>query len=295
MALPALVRRGLNGSSVEQVEIIPPPVAPVDAIGGVHDFWNSASCGEELYLRNRDKAGYLAQSRRRYELEPFIPEFANAAKTRDRDVLEIGVGLGADHQLFAEAGSRLTGIDLTERAIDHVRHRFEAFGLHSDLRVANAERLPFPDQSFDLVYSWGVLHHTPDTMRSVSEAARVLRPGGRARVMIYHRRSLVGLMLWCRYALLAGRPWRSVNTIFASHMESPGTKAYSVAEARDLFRAFASVTIHTLLTHGDLLESDVGQRHRGRLLSIAKQVWPRALLRAACPGRGLYMLIEATK
>ena len=86
-----------------------------------------------------------------------------------------------------------------------------------------------------------------------------------------------------RYALLAGRPWRSLNDIFANHMESPGTKAYSVAEARDLFSDFASVTIRTVLTHGDLLESDVGQRHRGRLLSIAKQIWPRALLRAACP------------
>ena len=78
--------------------MVPPPVASVDAIRSVHDFWNAASCGEELYLRNRDKAGYLAQSRRRYELEPFIPTFANAAETRERDVLEIGVGLGADYR-----------------------------------------------------------------------------------------------------------------------------------------------------------------------------------------------------
>ena len=110
--------RGPNGSVFEAI----------DAIRSVHDFWNSASCGEDLYLRSRDQAGYLAQSHRRYQLEPFIPAFANATETRDRDVLEIGVGLGADHQLFAEAGSRLTGIDLTERAIDHVRRRFEALG-----------------------------------------------------------------------------------------------------------------------------------------------------------------------
>jgi len=282
--ISALQRRP-NGSVFE----------PTDDIRVVHDFWNSASCGEDLYLSSADTAGYLAQSRRRYELERFIPAFANAAETRDRDVLEIGVGLGADHQLFAEAGSRLTGIDHTERAIEHVRRRFEAFGLQSDLRVANVESLPFPDQSFDLVYSWGVFHHTPDTPRAVGEAWRVLRPGGRARVMIYHRRSLVGLMLWCRYALLAGRPWRSLNTIFANHMESPGTRAYSVAEAHDLFRDFAGVTIHTVLTHGDLLESDVGQRHRGRLLSLAKHVWPRALLRRACRRYGLYMLVEVTK
>jgi SAM-dependent methyltransferase len=295
MALPDRVKRGLNGSSVEQVDVIPPPAAPIDAIRSVHDFWNAASCGEELYLRNRDKAGYLAQSRRRYELEPFIPAFANAAETRGRDVLEIGVGLGADHQLFAEAGSRLTGIDLTERAIDHVRRRFEAFGLRSDLRVANAERLQFPDQSFDLVYSWGVLHHTPDTPTAVREVARVLRPGGSARVMMYHKQSVVGLMLWLRYGLLPGKPRRSMDEIFANHLESPGTKAFTVDEARALFRSFNSVTIRTVLTHGDLLESDAGQRHRGWLLSTARAIWPRWLIRRLLPGRGLFMLIAATK
>jgi SAM-dependent methyltransferase len=276
---------GLNGSVFE----------PIDAIRGVHDFWNSASCGEDLYLPNRDKAGYLAQSRRRYDLEPFIPSFANAAETRRRDVLEIGVGLGADHQLFAEAGSRLTGIDLTERAIDHVRRRFEAFGLQSDLRVANAERLPFPDQSFDLVYSWGVLHHTPDPSTAVWEVARVLRPGGSARVMLYQKQSIVGFMLWLRYGLLAGEPRRSLDEIFAHHLESPGTRAFTVDEARALFRGFNSVTVRIVLTHGDLLESDAGQRHRGWLLSTARAIWPRRLIRRLLPGRGLFMLIAATK
>jgi SAM-dependent methyltransferase len=265
------------------------------AIDSVYHFWNAAACGEALYLRTRDREGYREQSRRRYELEPFITSFANAAGSHHRDVLEIGVGLGADHQLFSEAGAQLIGIDLTERAVEHVRQRFETFHLPSDLRVANAERLPFGDQSFDVVYSWGVLHHTPNTSLAVGESWRVLRPGGCAKVMIYHRRSLVGFMLWCRYALLAGRPWRNLNTVFAHHMESPGTKAYSVAEARELFRSFSTVNIHTVLTHGDLLESDVGQRHRGALLSLAKRVWPRAILRIAFQRCGLYLLITATK
>ena len=210
-------------------------------------------------------------------------------------MLEIGVGLGADHQLFAEAGSRLTGIDLTERAIDHVRRRFEAFGLQSDLRVANAERLPFPDQS-STSCTPGACCITPPTRRApCARPGAVLRPGRQARVMIYHRHSLVGFMLWVRYALLAGRPWRSLNDIFANHMESPGTKAYSVAEARELFSDFASVTIRTVLTHGDLLESDVGQRHRGRLLSTGEADLAASAAACGVPGRGLYMLIEATK
>lgn len=261
----------------------------------VRDFWNDASCGERLLLDASDESGYLAQMGKRYSLEPFIERFARFDGSRDLDVLEIGVGLGADHQRFAQAGARLTGIDLTERAVEHTQKRFDLFGLRSDLRVADAESLPFADESFDWVYSWGVLHHSPDTARAIDEVWRLLRRGGEARVMIYHKHALVGYMLWLRYALLGGKPWRSLSDIYASHLESPGTKAYTIDEARGLFRRFARVRISTVLTHGDLLESDAGQRHRGWLLSTAKRLWPRRLLRWALPGHGLFMLIEATK
>ncbi len=93
--------------------------------------------------------------------------------------------------------------------------------------------------------------------------------------MIYHRWSLVGLMLWARYALLGLRPWLSLNAVYARYLESPGTKAYSVREARVLCADFREVRIATVLTHGDLLESDAGQRHRGALLTLARRVWPR--------------------
>jgi SAM-dependent methyltransferase len=266
-----------------------------EAIRSVHDFWDEASCGENLYLEGDDKQGYDAQAAKRYELEPFILALARPSDTRDRDVLEIGVGLGADHQRFAEAGARLCGIDLTERAVEHTRRRLQLFGLASTLRVANAEALPFADESFDVVYSWGVLHHSPDTPKAVVEAWRVLRPGGSVRAMIYHRRSLVGYMLWTRYALLTGRPWRSLADVYATHLESPGTKAYSIDEAQRLFNRFATVKIRTVLTHGDLLDSGAGQRHGGPALSIARRLWPRALLRRLFPGHGLFMLIEGTK
>lgn len=261
----------------------------------VRDFWNEASCGERLLLDTEDKHGYRAQMMKRYQLEPYIESFAGFNDVRDLSVLEIGVGLGADHQRFAEGGGRLAGIDLTERAIEHTKRRFALFGLGSDLRVADAEALPFTNESFDLVYSWGVLHHSPDTPRTVSEVWRVLRKGGVAKVMIYHRYALVGYMLWLRYALLKGRPWRSLTDIYATYLESPGTKAYSIAEARALFSQFGAVSISTVLTHGDLLESDVGQRHRGWLLALAKRLWPRRLLRWAMPSHGLFMLIEAKK
>ena len=120
-----------------------------------------------------------------------------------------------------------------------------------------------------MVYSWGVVHHSPDTPRAVAEIHRVLRPGGTARVMIYHKWSLVGYMLWARYALLRLRPWTTLAEIYARHLESPGTKAYSIREASRMFSAFSAVHIEVVLTHGDLLESAAGQRHRGTLLG-----WP---------------------
>jgi SAM-dependent methyltransferase len=261
----------------------------------VQDFWERVSCGEELYLLNAGRQGYLNQARRRYELEPYIEQFAGFKSTKGQSVLEIGVGLGADHQRFAEAGAVLSGIDLTDRAIANARRRLELFGLASQLSQGDAENLSFAEASFDRVYSWGVIHHSPNTPKAVAEIHRVLKPGGTARVMIYHRWSLVGYMLWARYALLGLRPWLTLTDIYARYLESPGTKAYSASDARRLFAAFRAVEIQTVLTHGDLLESVAGQRHRGAFLSIARRIWPRALLRRIAARHGLFMLISAAK
>jgi SAM-dependent methyltransferase len=156
----------------------------------VHDFWNRGSCGEVYAGQGTDQERYAQVSKLRYELEPYLCPFARFEEAQDKDVLEIGVGMGSDHQKLAEASPRsLRGLDLTDRALEHTRQRFQAFGLNSELASGNAEKLTFADNSFDFVYSWGVIHHSPDTPQAAREILRVLRPGGVARVMIYHRRS----------------------------------------------------------------------------------------------------------
>lgn len=261
----------------------------------VKDFWESASCGEDLHLHGIDDQAYERQKLARYELEPFIHDFAGFATAKGKRVLEVGVGLGADHEQFAERGADLFGIDLTERAIVHTQRRLAQRGLHSVLQVGDAESLPFAAESFDVVYSWGVIHHSPDTAKAVREIHRVLRRGGEARVMIYHRRCLLGAMLWARYALARGRPWLTLDHIYAHHLESPGTKAYTDAAARDLFADFAQVTIRHELSVGDLLAGGAGQRHRGPLLTLASSMWPRRLIRRHLRQYGLFMLITARK
>ena len=262
----------------------------------VQQFWNQASCGETLYLHgNSEKEAFLAQEKTRYGLEPYIINFADFLKYKGKKVLEIGVGLGADHQKFAESGADLYGIDLTERAIYNTAKRLSIFGLFSNLKQGDAENLDFQDCSFDLVYSWGVIHHSPNTQKAIDEIWRVTNFGGEAKIMIYHTHSLVGYMLWLRYALGRLRPFTSLKEIYDRYLESPGTKAYSLAEAKVMFNRFRQVEISCVLTHGDLLESDAGQRHKGLLLRVAKYFFPRVLLKKILHGHGLFMLIKAIK
>jgi ubiquinone/menaquinone biosynthesis C-methylase UbiE len=259
-------------------------------------FWDASSCGEVYATGSSLAASYETQSRTRYLLEPYLREFAHFEDATGRDVLEIGVGMGADHVEFARARPRsLHGVDLTPRAIEHTRQRLELLGLASNLEVADAEQLPFPDASFDYVYSWGVLHHSPDTPRAVREVWRVLRPGGVARIMIYHRRSITGYLLWLRYALLAGRPWRSLDDVYWHHLESPGTKAYRLRQARQMFEPFSAVDCRVQLAFGDLLLGEAGQRHRGPLLSLGRKIWPRSLIQRFLRHHGLFLLIEARR
>jgi SAM-dependent methyltransferase len=277
------------GETVRDVEDASRPKA------AVHDFWNKAACGE-VYTAGSTLAEQLAaQARARYELEPYLHEFARFEEAAGLDVLEVGVGMGADHLELAKARPKsLWGVDLTERAIDFTRNRLALNGFESNLRVADAESLPYADQSFDLVFSYGVLHHSPDTARAIQEVWRVLRVGGRARIMIYHKWSMVGLMLWARYGLLKGRI-SSLDEIYAAHLESPGTKAFTVADARAMCSRFKQVDARSQLGFGDLLEGAVGQRHAGPLLSVAKAIWPRRLIRRALPRWGLLLLIDAVK
>ena len=262
----------------------------------VQAFWDDAACGE-IYLKgDAASEAFEAHRARRYELEPFISRFAKFDEAAGLRVLEIGVGMGADHLRFAEASpDRLIGLDLTPRAVTLTRQRAAALGAEVDVFVGDAEHLAFPDDVFDLVYSWGVLHHSPDTRAAIREVRRVLRPGGVARIMVYHRASIVGFLLWARYGLGRGRPTMGLDDIYASYLESPGTKAYAPQEAVAILQdaGFATVSTSVELSIGDLLEGEAGQRHDTGVLRVARHVWPRTIIRRFGRRFGLFLLIEA--
>jgi ubiquinone/menaquinone biosynthesis C-methylase UbiE len=246
---PASISTGGDGT-IQRLSTT--PTAAQETKSRVRKFWEDEPCGSIHGEAAEGTREYFDQiEQRRAQLEPFIPTFADFAGSRGESVLEIGVGVGTDFVNFARAEAKVTGIDLTEHGVELVRRRLALEGLEGDVRVADAESLPFEDASFDRVYSWGVLHHTPDTERAVREAIRVLRPGGDLCVMLYSRHSWVAYGLWLKFALLRGRPWLSLADILGRHMESEGTKGFTKRELRAMFGQLENLRVEKVGTPYD--------------------------------------------
>jgi SAM-dependent methyltransferase len=207
----------------------------------VRSFWDGSPCGSKHALAPEGTQEYFAQvEERRQELEPFIADFADFEGAKGKRVLEIGVGLGTDFVRFVRAGASVTGVDLSPHSVELVRRRLAQEGLEGRLETGDAEHLPFADASFDRVYSWGVLHHTPETRDAAAEAMRVLAPGGELCAMLYSRRSWFAFGLWLRFGLI---PPRSLDHVLAHHLESHGTQAFTVAQLREMFAGLENLRV----------------------------------------------------
>lgn len=232
-------------------------MTPEELKKDVKKYWNASPCGTEFIgIQKFSPAYFQAIEDFRYSIEPEIFSFAQFARFHNKKVLEVGVGAGTDFLQWVRAGAECYGIDLTEEAISHVNHRLALHGLKAaEVRVADAENLPYDDNSFDVVYSWGVIHHSPDTLKSLTEIVRVTKPGGRIKIMIYNRNSLFAFYRYFQSALLKGKPFWSFKKVLYYHQESPGTKAFTLNETKKMLASLpvkivqlkAPVTNHDLL------------------------------------------------
>lgn len=269
----------------------------------VAEHWQAEPCGTRGHATGENEGEGEGEAgldfdrieRDRYAAEPHIPGFARFASARGLEVLEVGVGAGTDFVQWARAGARATGVDLTPAAVALTRRRLEQEGLPGHVVQADAEALPFAEASFDIVYSYGVLHHTPDVRAAIAEVHRVLKPGGVARLMLYGLPSWTGWMLWAVHGAARGQPWRSPKQIIAEHLESPGTQAFAETEARQLLAAFERVQIDRALLAGDLLLQPPSQRYRSAWHAWAWALYPRGWVRAFGQRFGFGLLIEAIK
>ena len=220
----------------------------------VRRFWDASPCGMRDLSRHPEGTPefYRALEKMRYSGEEFLPAVVQFDRRAGQKVLEVGCGMGADLVQFARAGARVCGLDFSGHSLKLAGQWLRLERLPGCVLQGDAENLPFLDNVFDLVYSWGVLHHAPDTRRAVREAVRVCKEGGEILVMLYHRRSLVAFQVWLLYGLLRGRPWKSLRALLAEHMESPGTQAFTKEEVFRLFEGLRGVSVETLLTRYDL-------------------------------------------
>lgn len=217
-------------------------------------FWNRQPCG----LRKKGafvegtKECFENIARDRYEGDQFMLQFVPFGRLRGQKVLEVGCGIGTDLISFARSGAYVYGMDFSVESLRHASSQLRVYKLPGNLIFADAESLPFFESFFDFAYSWGCLHHTPNPSQAISEMRRVLKPGGKFLVMLYHKFSLVSLQAYLRYGLWP-MPFRhSIDAILASHIESPGTKAYTIQQAQDLFCDFEEVRIQSVVTRYDL-------------------------------------------
>ena len=149
---------------------------------------------------------------------------------RGRSVLEVGCGAGVDLARFAKGGAEVTGVDLAASAIDLARANFAQQGLAGRLEVADGERLPFADNSFDLVYAHGVVQYTADPQRLVEECRRVLKPGGEAVFQVYNRISWLNAL-------------GKLMKVGLEHEDAPVLLKFSIGEFRRLLSRFREVKI----------------------------------------------------
>ena len=255
----------------------------IEANAEVQTYWDSKPCGSlEPTDWKAPKEFFEAHAALRYTREPEIAAFAGFEKWRGRQVLEIGVGMGADFVRFARAQAEICGIDLSRRSLALAHQNAEINHISPTLLNADCESLPFPPASFDLVYSWGVLHHTSNIDRALLEIHRVLRPQGECRLMLYHRWSLVGLQCYLRYGLGNLRPITPLSRLIAAHVESPGTKAFTLGEVKSLLSKFRPVEVEPKVTVYDLR---LGRRRFA----------PRWMLRLIPDRLGWFLLIRAKK
>jgi SAM-dependent methyltransferase len=260
--------------------------------------WDTDPCGAVTAapVAPESPEWYESVRTHRYDVyAPWLPGVIDAARWRGADVLEIGVGLGSDHLSLARAGARMHALDLSAEHLRHTERHLAFHGLRTEARLGDAERNPWPADSFDLVYSFGVLHHTPGTAAAIEEVRRVLRPGGTALIGLYHRDSWfywlwtmlyrgvvrLGLVRKGRRRLLSEIEYRS-----GGNDAMPLVKVYSRGQVRRLFAGFDTVVVSACGAEASHFPPPLGQ-----LLALM----PRGALERTLGFGGWYLIVRATK
>lgn len=220
-------------------------------------------------------------------LDQIIPLDALAGKR----VLEIGCGMGFHTETMARAGARVTAVDLTETGVAMTRKRLEIRGLSAEVLQGDAESLPFEKGTFDFVWSWGVIHHSSRTGRIVREIARVLKPDGEARIMVYNREGAAArTSILLHHFLRGGFLRRSMEETLYATTDGFSARFYVKEQFEDLFRTFfEDVTSQVCGQHSDVVP--LPRQVRAPVLKLL----PESYQRQAQAKRGAFLFLTAKR
>jgi 2-polyprenyl-3-methyl-5-hydroxy-6-metoxy-1,4-benzoquinol methylase len=247
----------------------------------VRDYWNRQPCNIRHGVAPVGTKEYFDQvEARKYRVEPHIPGFADFRRWAGRRVLEVGCGIGTDATNFARAGADLTAVELSSESLQLCQRRFEVFGLDARFYQANVEQLStvVPVEPYDLVYSFGVVHHTPNPRRGIEEIMRYMRPGSELRLMLYAKIS------WKNFLMRLERAQAEAQA------DCPVVYTYTARGVRTLLRGLDVVSIRKEHIFPWSIPEYVQHRYR--------KVWyframPRPVFRALERLLGWHLLIVA--
>ncbi len=242
----------------------------------VKEYWDINPCNSgwgEPYKEGTLEWFKLIEEKRELAY-PHIGSFARYQDWKGKNVLEIGSGVGCDTVLFAKSGAYITAVDLSSHSADITSEHLKVHGLNGKAICANAESLPFDDCQFDLVYSWGVIHHSPNPPKIIDEVYRVMKEGATFKTMLYGRYSISGLLAYMEAIKHRHHPFVSLTFAYAEYSESPGTKAYTSGGIRRLLKQFTDVKIiYDLASEEDIINNSPRLKPLKKLM----KVYPKSL------------------
>jgi ubiquinone/menaquinone biosynthesis C-methylase UbiE len=241
---------------------------PGSLLAKVQHYWNERIHDLEMTSHPPGSPAFFADlDEYRFDKLRYLPRLVDFGGYRGKALLEVGCGIGTDLVRFARGGALVTGVDLSETALDLARTNASLAGVSCELRLANGEALPFEGDRFDVVYGHGVLQYTAEPRRMIEECRRVLKPGGTAIFMVYNRISWLNAL-------------SKLMRVELEHEDAPVLRKYSIGELRDLVSSFAAVRI---VAERFPVKSRLHKGWKGflynRIFVLAFESLPRALVR----------------
>jgi len=258
-----------------------PDIFDEPTIETIKSFWNDRPCNIRHSSKKIGSLEYFEEvDAKKYFVEPHILDFANHTEWENKEVLEIGCGIGTDAIRFAKAGANYTGIELSENSANLAKKRFEVYGADGTIHVGNSEQLDsfLPKKKYDLIYSFGVIHHTPNPKNVFSEIKKYLKEDGTIRVMLYAKNS------WKNYMIEEGLDQPEAQ------YGCPIANTYTKDEIAELMEDFKITSI----TQDHIFSYKIPEYKRGEYV---KQPWfehmDDEVFRTLEKHLGWHMLIEA--